>query len=741
MKLKLPSLFFFFKFFLLAHFFTATGVSTVMASSAASTRRLTSSSSPLASTPPVTTTTTTTTGTLSASDPRQQRQSTSSQSPTGAPTNISTSNDAPGPLYSEDGELPEEVLSYFEHWASPTEVLQLRTLCGDIVNKYKNETAKLLRELEEVKRGRDALQREAWETRRLRELYSKAEAEYEKARKERSQWSEERELLRLRLQQLSVENQRLQQIVASWGRSPNPKQLRGRTVAAPLSLGDGSGAAFTSTTTPLFTGSSIPTPTPSSSSAARQPHGGSATQQRKKQQQQLPVEHDAASGGNYSSGMGGDDYYHSGSHNNNSSSSSSGNINGALREQLRLIEEIHRCSTEYAELEARFYFTQTLWDITTTRGEQRSMLLVAENEKLKGQLRHWRSVAEDNAGRLDTTKVQLRDRCKDVEEARRALQAAHAARQTAVAAERSAAEESMSSIKAAHAEELARVQQQLQVALDDSSRTRDKLQGALELAQRRADAQREELLADVGAAEQKYADALRTQQELETTLAEATSQNERQQAQMERELRLLRSAQETAVKKRDELSGVLEKTLDENTGLTARLLEAEEELRTVNAQLNVALEKLQHAGELEEALVSARARAEELELEVQTQQSYYAEQLRMHQTALGELQKQRDDEVRRLGRAVERLQRRYASNKLRLVAAVKRHWTSSRCRANSPPPMVCGKEEQPAAQPSTVRAFPLAEETTGSDAVLLLQQSTAIVAALARTLNRETHAA
>ncbi|KAF5225400.1 hypothetical protein ECC02_001578 [Trypanosoma cruzi] len=714
-----------------------------MASSAASTRRLTSSSSPLASTPPVTTTTTTTTtGTLSASDPRQQRQSTSSQSPTGAPTNISTSNDAPGPLYSEDGELPEEVLSYFEHWASPTEVLQLRTLCGDIVNKYKNETAKLLRELEEVKRGRDALQREAQETRRLRELYSKAEAEYEKARKERSQWSEERELLRLRLQRLSVENQRLQQILASRGRCPNPNQLGGRTAAAPLSLGDGSGAAFTSTTTPLFTGSSIPTPTASSSSAARQPHGGSATQERKKQQQQHPVEHDAASGGNYSSGMGGDDYYYSGSHNNNSSSSSSsGDINGALREQLRLIEEIHRCSTEYAELEARFYFAQTLWDITATRGEQRSMLLVAENEKLKGQLRHWRSVAEDNAGRLDTTKVQLRDRCNDVEEARRALQAAHAARQTAVAAERSAAEESMSSIKAAHAEELARVQQQLQVALDDSSRTRDKLQGALEAAQRRADAQREELLADVGAAEQKYADALRTQQELETKLAEATSQNERQQAQMERELRLLRSAQETAVKKRDEQSAVLEKTLDENTGLTARLLEAEEELRTVNAQLNVTLEKLQHAGELEEALVSARARAEELELEVQTQQSYYAEQLRMHQTALGELQKQRDDEVRRLGRAVERLQRRYASNKLRLVAAVKGIGRAADAGPISPPPMMCGKEEQPAAQPSTVRTFQLAEETTGTDAVLLLQQSTAIVAALARTLNRETHAA
>ncbi|EKF28518.1 hypothetical protein MOQ_007732 [Trypanosoma cruzi marinkellei] len=717
-----------------------------MASSAASTRRLTSSSSPIASTPPVTTTTTTTTtttGTLSASDPRQQRQSTSSQSPMVAPTNISTSNDAPVPLYSEDGELPEEVLSYFEHWASPTEVLQLRALCGDVVNKYKNETAKLLRELEEVKRGRDALQREAQETQRLRELYSKAEAEYEKARKERSQWSEERELLRLRLQRLSVENQRLQQIVASWGRNLNTNQLRGRTAASPLSLGDGSGAAFTSTTTPLFTGSSIPTPSASSSSAARQTHGGCATQQRRQQRQQQqpqhPVERDAASGGNYSSGMGGDDYYYSSSQNNSSSSSS--DINMALREQLRLIEEIHRCSTEYAELDARFHFAQSLWDITATRGEQRSMLLVAENEKLKDQLRHWRSVAEDNAGRLDTTKVQLRDRCNDVEEARRALQVAHAERQTAVAAERSAAEESMSSIRAAHAEELARVQQQLQVALDDSSRTRDKLQGALDAAQRGADAQREELLADVGAAEQKYADALRKQQELETTLAEATSQHERQQEQMERELRLLRSAQETAVKKRDEQSAVLEKTLDENTGLTARLLEAEEELRTVSARLNVALEKLQHAGELEEALVSARARAEELELEVQTQQSYYAEQLRMHERALGELQKQRDDEVRRLGRTVERLQRRYASNKLRLAAAVKGIGRAADAGSISPPPMTCGKEEQAAAQSSTVRTFPLAEETTGPDAVLLLQQSTAIVAALARTLNRGTHAA
>ncbi|RNF10240.1 hypothetical protein TraAM80_01679 [Trypanosoma rangeli] len=723
-----------------------------MTSSGASQPRATSSS-PLANTPPVTTTTTTTVGTLSGSDPRQQQQRfPSSQSPVSGPPNTSTNSDTQRPLYADDGELPQEILSYFEHWASPTEVLQLRALCSDVVSKYKHEATRLLRELQEVKQGRDALQREVEETQRLRQLYSKADAEYEKARRERSQWSEERELLRLRLQQLSVENQRLQQMVSGRGRGHDSHQLRAWTTTAPLALSGGSGAAIiTSSTTPLATGSSIPTPSPSLSSVAEPTHGGFVSQQARPQRQQ-PLQRsqrqqrhhpaDAEAGGdtgNGSSGTGEEYYYYCGS--SNSESSGSGDVNEALREQLRLVEELHRCSTEYAELGARFHFAQTLWDLTAARWEQRFVLLTAENEKLKGQLRHWRSVAEDTVSRLDAVTMQLRDRCDDVEEARRALQAAHEERQAAVAAERGVAEESAALMKAAHAEELAGVQQQLQLALDDSARTREKLQGALDVARRRADAQREELLAVIDAAEQRCGDALRAKLELETALAASSSSHEQQRAQLEHELHLLRSAQETARKKWEEQSAVLKKTQDSNAGLTMRLLEVEEEAQTVAAQLSAALEELRRTGELEEALVNARARAEEAEFEVETQQSYYTEQLRIHQTALAELQRQRDEEVQRLGRAVERLQRRYTSSKVRLAAAVKGIGRAGEATPMSLPPMRDGQDEQPSVRPSTVRGILLDEASTGPDAVVLLQQSAAIVATLARTLHRGTEVA
>ncbi|RNF26644.1 uncharacterized protein Tco025E_01106 [Trypanosoma conorhini] len=714
-----------------------------MASSGASQRR-TTSSSPLASTPPVTTTTTTTTtmGTLSGSDPRQQRRGfLASQNPAvAAPAaNTNTSSETQRPLYSDVGELPEEILSYFEHWASPTEVLQLRALCSDVVSNYKHEATRLLRELEAVKQGRDALQREVQETQRLRQLYAKSDAEYEKARRERAEWSEERERLRLRLQRLSIENQRLQQLLASRSRGHDPRPLRAWATAAPLVLGGGSGgAALTSTTTPLATGSSMPTPSPSLSSVAEQAHRGPGAQRPRPQQQQppQPAEYDAGTGGNSSSGMG-EEYYYSGS----SSSGGSGDINGALREQLRLIEELHRSSTEYAELDARFQFAQTLWDLTATRWERRSLQLVTENEKLKGQVRHWRGLAEDTAARLDATAAQLRDRRDEVEEARRALQAAHEERQAAVAAERGAAEESTASLKAAHAEELARVQQQLQSALDDSARTREKLQGALDAAQQRADAQRQELLAAVKATEQRCGDALRARVGVETALTAAVASHEQQQARLEHELQLLRSAQASARSKWEEQSALLTTTQEENTGLTARLVEMEAGAQTVAAQLGAALEKLQQAGELEAALVNARARAEEAELEVQTQQSYYAEQLRVHQTALAALQRKRDDEVQRMGRAVERLQRRYASNKLRLAAAVKGMCQAAEATPTSPLAAAAGQDEQPSARPGGVRESFLAGASTGPDAVALLQQSAAIAATLARTLHRGTQAA
>ncbi|KEG08068.1 hypothetical protein DQ04_08081010 [Trypanosoma grayi] len=721
-----------------------------MESTGGSSRRLTgTTSSPLSNTPHTTTTTTgaatTTTGATSTSC-LGERQLPLSQSPTAAPTN--TSSGAPNPLYSLDGELPEEVASYYEHWASPTEVLQLRSMCTDLVNKFKREAERCHRELEDVKRGRDELLREVQETRKLRQLYVTAEGEYEKTRRERTQWDEERELQRLQLQRLSVDNQRLR-LALHRGRRTEPG-LRA-LVLAPSSSG-GAGAAFTTATTTTTsapvtmptTGSSIPTPSPTLSSSTTRARGGHTAQQQ--EQRPHPQHHghhqyhhqltlESGTGGMNTNSAGDDGGY-------TITSGVSGDSSEALREQLRLIEEIQRCSTEHAELEARFFFSQALWDLTATRDEQRAMRLVAENEKLKGQLRHWRSEAEDAAGRLDAATAQLHNCRDEQEDLRRVVRAAGEERQSLIEAERRAAQESLESLKATHAEELARAQQQLQLALDDAKRTRETLQRTLDDVQRQAEAQQTQLLAEVEGAVQKYDNAAKAQQEAVAALAEANASHEQQRETLEHEMEVLQSAQEQWAKERAEQAAALREVEDERAQLASRLQGAEEELQAVSGRLSAALEKLQVAGELEAELAMTRARAEEAELEVQTLQSYCEQQLRLHQTALAELQKQRDDEVLRLGRNIERLQRRYAAGKIRLAAALKGIGrTDAALHQPQDDKQQQQQQQQQKKEGENRRGSGVSEELMGPDAVTLLQQSAAIAVTLARTIHREARTA
>ena len=90
-------------------------------------------------------------------------------------------------------------------WASPDEVLKMRTLWSDIELHHKAETAQLREQVKIVAKERDGLLKEVKEYERMKDLFAAARMEYDKLREEREQWKEEREAMILRMQQLSNE--------------------------------------------------------------------------------------------------------------------------------------------------------------------------------------------------------------------------------------------------------------------------------------------------------------------------------------------------------------------------------------------------------------------------------------------------------------------------------------------------------------------------------------------------------
>ncbi|CBH12912.1 hypothetical protein, conserved [Trypanosoma brucei gambiense DAL972] len=663
-------------------------------------------------------------------------------------------------LYVDEG-MPIHEPHYYKDWASPAEVLQLRTICTDLATKHKNETAALRRELEEVRNSRNALLLEAEETRRLHQVCVRAEGEHEKARREYSRWEGERELLRLQLQRLSLDNQRLRQIAGQRGNSRGPphqqmqSQIHGRHhhqqfVGQAPSSGSSELRAFTSGTTPM-TGSTIPTPSFTSSSLPQNmaergaPHQEGAQQPQRRQTQSMESVNGIASSGSaaadeLTSNTNGfnsnvNNYLGSGIHSKwGSEQSTACSSQLCLREQLRLMEELNRTTMAYTELEARLNFAQTLWDLSAAREAQHSLMLSAEADRLRLQLNHWRSLAEDTAGRLEATDAQLRDCRDELDETQRKLQAAAATTAAAVAAERKESQDCVALLKLNHAAELSQAQMQLQRALDDNAHGRETLQRTLETLQKQTEAQRAQLVSDVAVAEQRAAEAVRAKCESDAALAETVAQHASECQRLERELLIERSAGRRCVEENVKQAGELESLRGSCMTLEMRVRETEAELGLVAGRLNDALEKLSLSAKMEEELESVRLRAEGAEQELKEQRKHYEEKQQVHLASLAKLQRERDADVLRLERDVEKLRRRCKATKIRLAAAVK-DATGWSVEHNQPQGSAASQGEG-----SDEGSCAAACEDVRPDAVSLLKQSAALAGTLARTIQRSTYA-
>ena len=93
----------------------------------------------------------------------------------------------------------------YEQWASPAELVEMRTMWSDVLLRHKQEVAGLTISLKRVTEERDGLLREVQETQQLRELYAGAREQFRKAKEEQARWEEERQMLVLRLQKLQVD--------------------------------------------------------------------------------------------------------------------------------------------------------------------------------------------------------------------------------------------------------------------------------------------------------------------------------------------------------------------------------------------------------------------------------------------------------------------------------------------------------------------------------------------------------
>ncbi|KAG8344830.1 hypothetical protein TRVL_04346 [Trypanosoma vivax] len=626
------------------------------------------------------------------------------------------------PLYINDYGSTDEAQRY-KDWASPEEVLQLQALCTDLSNKHKSDMTVLQRELEEARKNCDVLRAEVAEARKLRELYTKAQDLHEKARLEGARWEGERELFRVQLQRAALENQRLvreqQALQRSHGRRSHqfpPRQ--GNWLQSERGSGEGPPPSPV-----LVTGSSsLPTPSVTTSSGAYQ-----NIEQRRSQDQRRRHILDGESVGGFGSDFVSEDLggYYSHYRCPSGGSTVSRENEFSLREQLRLLEELHRSSMSCAELEARLNFTLTLWDLSAARDAQHALMLRAECEKLKTQLNHWRDVAEDVTGRLDATSAQLRDCQGDLDNTRREVQSANAATSIVLAAERQKAEDAVELLKRLHTEELARVKQQLQQALDDSANSRIAMQQALDSANKRAEAQCADLLSCVTGTEHRLSEAVREKNMSELALSEAKASHEQQISRLNRELTVLQSVNRQCVQEKAQQVEELRLLREANAQLEIHLREKEAELQQVRGSLNDATNRLLLAAEQEEELASTRLQLQAGAREAEEQKSYYEEQVRLHQAAFARLQRQHEEEVQRLKRDLCRLKQRSEARKIKLLASLKGF---GQVKADALP---CDHVADEAVDGSGAT-----ERCSETDVLLLLRQSAASASTLARTIHR-----
>lgn len=91
-----------------------------------------------------------------------------------------------------------------ENWASPSELLEMRTMWSAIVSQHKAEVAALQAALERSHQQQQVYLKELQETQRLRNLYSAAASDQVRIVEERKVWVEERAMLQQEIQRLRL---------------------------------------------------------------------------------------------------------------------------------------------------------------------------------------------------------------------------------------------------------------------------------------------------------------------------------------------------------------------------------------------------------------------------------------------------------------------------------------------------------------------------------------------------------
>ncbi|KAG5508183.1 hypothetical protein JKF63_05438 [Porcisia hertigi] len=165
---------------------------------------------------------------LPASQKTRQRLEATAAEPTSTYASTNSVNDETSSNFSATPLPPETCERHGSEWASPSEVLQLRAACQDVVSRYTREVLYLKNELAKAREECAAYARERSEVRKLQQVYQDGVEACGKAKEREAQWVEERALLHVQMEKIMVENQRLQVYIAKKHRPhAHPMPARG----------------------------------------------------------------------------------------------------------------------------------------------------------------------------------------------------------------------------------------------------------------------------------------------------------------------------------------------------------------------------------------------------------------------------------------------------------------------------------------------------------------------------------
>ncbi|KPA76142.1 hypothetical protein ABB37_07909 [Leptomonas pyrrhocoris] len=149
----------------------------------------------------------------------------------GTPTSANTENPSSvleGSSFSRDDDLRTggqgmpSPAGHGDNWASPSEVLRLRTMFHDIAERYQREQTRLQTELQKAQEECNVYASERARVQQLQKSYTEGLAQCERAKQQQAQWTEERALQQLQLEKMMIENQRLQLFIAKKQRLHRP---------------------------------------------------------------------------------------------------------------------------------------------------------------------------------------------------------------------------------------------------------------------------------------------------------------------------------------------------------------------------------------------------------------------------------------------------------------------------------------------------------------------------------------